>query len=77
MAAFLLDRGADPNARAAGGETPLHYAARFGDVSLARLLLDRGAEPRLTDSQHQGTPGDWARFFEQPEMERLLNARRG
>jgi len=75
LAAFLMDRGADPNVRAAGGETPLHYAAKFGDGPLARLLLDRGADPRLTDSQHHATPGDWARFFEQAELEGLLRRR--
>jgi hypothetical protein len=36
------------------------------------LLLDRGADPRLTDSEHHGTPGDWARFFEQAAVARLL-----
>jgi ankyrin repeat protein/mono/diheme cytochrome c family protein len=30
------------------GATPLMRAARYGDVKLVRVLLDRGADPRLT-----------------------------
>lgn len=55
----LLNRGADPNARAikrvpgiftfldTTGATPLLLAAQAVDVRLLRLLLDRGADPRL------------------------------
>jgi ankyrin repeat protein len=48
IAAFLLDRGADPNrhdgAFGGTGLTPLHKAARMGDAQLVRLFLDRGAD---------------------------------
>ena len=43
----LLDAGADPNARGAGGFAPLHTAAQNGDVPLVELLLERGADPEL------------------------------
>ena len=39
---FLLDQGADVNARSAG-VTPLHAAARRGQKAMAELLLSRGA----------------------------------
>ena len=39
----LLARGADVNARAGGGYTPLHIAAFGGDVALITTLLAHGA----------------------------------
>lgn len=41
---YLLDLGADVNARDHQGFTPLHWAATRGYVSLVRTLLDRGAD---------------------------------
>lgn len=50
VAAWLLDRGADPNAGndceapcAERGQTPLHDALSFKDDEMSMLLLDRGA----------------------------------
>ena len=40
----LLAAGADVNARAAGGYTPLHIAAFGGDVALINALLALGAD---------------------------------
>jgi ankyrin repeat protein len=47
----LLTRGADVNARAGGGYTPLHIAAFGGDVELINGLLAHGAyaEARADD----------------------------
>jgi ankyrin repeat protein len=47
----LLARGADVNARAGGGYTPLHIAAFEGDVQLINALLAHGAnaEARADD----------------------------
>lgn len=47
MAALLLARGADANARdlPAGGITPLHLALQNGDALMVRLLLAHGADP--------------------------------
>lgn len=39
----LLASGADPDARDANGDTPLHHAARAGRPEIVRLLLDAGA----------------------------------
>jgi ankyrin repeat protein len=44
IAALLLERGADPDARQEGGFVPLHSAAARGDQVTARLLLERGAD---------------------------------
>ena len=44
----LLDGHADPN-RAVRGITPLMMAAGYGYTPIVRLLLARGADPRLRD----------------------------
>ena len=45
-----LELGADVNRRSLhnNGMTPLHFACKSGNASVTRLLLDRGAETRLT-----------------------------
>ncbi|KAJ4327708.1 hypothetical protein N0V84_001815 [Fusarium piperis] len=46
IAMLLLDHGADCNARANGGRTPLHLAARFGSAAMVEFLVDDGrADP--------------------------------
>jgi uncharacterized protein len=50
---FLLERGADVNARAADGTTPLIAAAQRGLVSVAELLLARGADMELRNKAEQ------------------------
>jgi ankyrin repeat protein len=50
IAGLLLDRGADPNARAAIQMTPLHFASMLGRPELAGLLLRRGARTDARNS---------------------------
>ena len=45
VARLLLQRGADPNAKASDGWTPLHAAAANRNPGLARLLQEHGADP--------------------------------
>ena len=49
--AFLLQRGADLNARGPDGDTPLLIAVRRNDRVFVRHLLDRGADPFVTDAR--------------------------
>ena len=56
--AALLDGHADPN-RAVNGGTPLMWAAGYGYTPIVRLLLARGADPRLRDLDGD-TALDWA-----------------
>jgi hypothetical protein len=79
-ARWLLDHGADPNARWMHWDaevTPLHLAALGGHVECARLLLAAGADPSIRDGKHDSDVVSWARFFGREEIRRLLQARRG
>ena len=50
IARLLLDAGADPNAFATTGETPLMVAAKNLDVGMVELLLDYGADVTAWDA---------------------------
>ena len=43
--------GADPDARQSGGWTPLHAAARNGDLASVAMLLEAGADPSATNDE--------------------------
>lgn len=45
IAKWLIEQGANVNAVAHHRMTPLHYAARLGNVQMVRLLINAGAEP--------------------------------
>jgi hypothetical protein len=62
LVAWLLDHGADPDARSTWGSkgTCLHQAAWNGDAALVELLLARGADPCTRDEEHDNTPAGWA-----------------
>jgi hypothetical protein len=59
---WLLDLGANPNARATrlARQTALHSAAWNGRLDMARLLVDAGAEVAARDGEHDSTPLGWA-----------------
>jgi ankyrin repeat protein len=54
-------------------ETALHHAAGNGDVGLARLLLELGADPHIHDTRFDATPLGWARHFDQRATIDLLS----
>jgi len=73
---MLLDRGADPGVRAAGGPTPLHAAAQSGQVDLAGLLLDHGADVNAPDEGDR-TPLGYAIEAKRDAIVALLRERGG
>ena len=58
---YLVEAGADPNAAALGGVTPLHRAVRNRCSAAVDALLRRGADPRLAND-NGSTAADLARW---------------
>ena len=59
FAELLYKRGMDPSQRDWLGVTPLHEFARKGDVEIAILFLDYGADENARDPAW-ATPFAWA-----------------
>jgi len=83
MEELLLSYGAKPTKGHAGEErpeephnwlriSPLHEAARKGDVTEAKRLLDSGADLTARDEHIRSTPLAWAAKFGQLEMVKFL-----
>jgi hypothetical protein len=77
--ALLAELGFDVNALGRGDipmeqawETALHRASADGDVELARLLLELGADPNIEDARFDSTPLGWARHFEKQAVIEFL-----
>jgi ankyrin repeat protein len=72
---WLLEHGADPNARWSHWDsdvTPLHLAVLGGHADVVRVLLDAGADPRMRDSKHESDAIGWAEFFGRQDIARIL-----
>src|SRR5262249_54307872 len=66
---WLLDHGADPNARWAHSDaelTALHLAAQQGHAEVLRALLVAGGDPSIRDSKHDGDAAGWAEHGRNP-----------
>jgi ankyrin repeat protein len=59
------------------GATPLHWAAMFGHIDIARLLVERGASLSARDATHDTTPISWATEYRRQEMVEFLKAQEG
>ncbi|HTE41814.1 MAG TPA: ankyrin repeat domain-containing protein [Steroidobacteraceae bacterium] len=57
------------------GAAPLHWAAMFGHIDIASVLLERGADLNLRDLTHDSTPIDWAKEYRRQEMVAFLAMR--
>lgn len=70
---MLLDAKANPNAQEARGMTPLMFAIALDhpDARVVRLLLERGADPKIKSKVGE-TAIDWARKFNNPEVLKAL-----
>ena len=72
---WLLEHGADPNARWAHWDsdvTALHLAALANHPETVRALLDAGADPSIRDTKHDSDARGWAEFFKRVDMLALL-----
>ncbi|MFI9381328.1 ankyrin repeat domain-containing protein [Kutzneria sp. NPDC052558] len=75
----LVELGFDVNALGRGDVpveqpwcTALHQAAGDGDLAMAQLLLDLGADPSIRDSRFDATPLGWAEHESHPALITLL-----
>ena len=59
VCSFLLEKGAEINARSANGSSPIMMAARQGNLETARLLLVKGADLSLSNDSGE-TALSWA-----------------
>ena len=68
----LLRTNADVNMHEPNGLTPLMVAAQGGHVRIVKLLLDAGANPRLTDNK--GFNAQYhAMWYGHPEIAALID----
>ncbi len=59
LVAYIIKQGAEVNAQANNGMTPLMAAASIDNIDAVKLLLERGADKQLKDAKGQ-TALDWA-----------------
>lgn len=57
---YLLDHGAQVDAKGVFGGTGLHWAAINGHRKTVELLIDRGASLTIRDERFDSTPEGWA-----------------
>ena len=71
-AAFLLQKGMNPNHMTWREFTLLHDMAHTGDVSKARLLIENGADVDYIDDEFRSTPLGYAARWGHVAMVKLL-----
>lgn len=72
VAALLLERGADVNAKGVFGGTALHWAAINGHEDAVAFLLAHGADLTIRDAKFDSTPEGWATEGQHDEIRELL-----
>ena len=75
LARLLLEHGMDANLPNWQQVTPLHDMASKGDVDVAKLFLEFGADPGRIDEEYRSTPLGWAARAGQAEFVRFALAR--
>jgi len=68
---YLIERGADVEAKDNNGNTPLHLAVWSNHIETAKLLIERGADLEAKNKYGQ-TPLDWASYKDNIELAKLL-----
>jgi len=75
IASLLLDHSADINKKISVGGTPLHLAARFNYLDMAKLLVAKGADMEATHSSSGGTPLFTAAFYNNKDVKDFFEAK--
>ncbi|MET0235198.1 MAG: ankyrin repeat domain-containing protein [Kibdelosporangium sp.] len=71
---LLIDLGFGVTGVTATGATALHHAAAAGELSIARLLVEHGADPAAREPGFQAQPAGWAQYFKKPEVRTYLDS---
>lgn len=74
VAQYLIDQGADINARSTNGSSVLMMAAYEGHEELARKLVSLGADPAAKNERGDGAL-EWAMKYQHPGIARLVSDR--
>lgn len=72
VAEYLLDRGANINAKGYFGGTGLHWAAIQGHKDVVQFLLEKGADATIEDHGFNDTPDGWAVEGEHDDIAMLI-----
>ena len=72
VAALLLERGADVNAKGVFGGTGLHWAAINGRRDTVGFLVAHGADLTIRDARFDATPEGWAAEGRHDDIRELL-----
>ena len=70
----LIDLGFGVNGVSAAGATALHYAAAAGELSIARLLVQHGADHTAREPEFNAQPAGWAQYFKKSEIQEYLES---
>ena len=73
VAALLLERGVDVNAKGVFGGTGLHWAAINGHKDTVEFLVAHGADLTIRDAKFGSTPEGWAIEGQHDEIRELLH----
>jgi ankyrin repeat protein len=77
---WLIAHGVDVDAKRAMWDcnhTALHMTIENGDIALARMLLDAGADPNIRDDKYGATALGWADFFDREDFAKLVREHDG
>jgi ankyrin repeat protein len=77
---WLLAHGVDVNAKRLMWDfnhTALHMIVESGEIDIARLLLDAGADPNIRDDKSNATALGWADYFGRTDLAALIRENGG
>jgi ankyrin repeat protein len=77
---WLIAHGIDVDAKRPMWDcnhTALHMTIENGDIALARMLLDAGADPDVRDDKFGATALGWADFFGRADFAKLVQEHGG